>query len=452
MSVSAIIAMIAIVSLMIFFTALYVAAEFATVYARKTRIQQMAASGHSLAKMLMPIVEDEKALDHYVAACQHGITISSLVLGAYGQDTVAAAIRPLLVQLGNLPEPAAQSVSITGTLILLTILAMVLAELFPKSLGLQYPEKMALATIIPMRWSMVLMRPLIWFFNGSGNLVLRLLGHHPGGLHTHAHAPEEIELLVAESHRGGLLEPQEQQMLRNALRLRELTARQVMTPRIRMVAAPIEARIAELITLCSDTGLTRIPLYRETIDNIIGFVHLKDLFRLSLQGQDDPAEILREVIHVPETLPIDAIWSNLRQMREYVAVVLDEYGGTAGLLTFEDLIEEVIGEVQDEFDDELAMVASDKAGRLRLRGDLLVTDVNEYLDLHLTEGEADTLGGLVLSKLGHVPTVGEEVTIGVPGMTIRVEAMEGLSVSEVSLQLPAGASPDYTEWETSRSE
>jgi len=434
-----VITILAVVSLMIFFTALYVAAEFSTVYARKSRIRQMATSGNSLAQLLLPIVEDRKALDTYIAACQLGITASSLVLGAYGQGTVAAAITPVLVSLGNLSEAAAESVSVTGTLLVLTLLAMVLGELLPKSAAMQNPERMALMTVLPMKWSVTLFRPLIWFFNGSGNLILRLIGHEPGAGHTHAHSPEEIELLVAESRQGGLLEPEEQQMLRNAIRLRELTARQVMTPRIRLVAASVENTVAEAIALVSESGLTRIAIYRKTIDNIVGFVHLRDLFRLHSQGHENLEEILREVSYVPETLPIEAVWSKLRQMREYVAIVLDEYGGTAGLITFEDLIEEVVGEVQDEFDDELALISADNGGRLRLRADLLVTDVNEYLDLSLPEGEADTLGGLILSKLDRVPAAGDEVTIGTPGISIRVEAMEALGVSEVSLSLPEGA-------------
>lgn len=434
-----VITILAVVSLMIFFTALYVAAEFSTVYARKSRIRQMATSGNSLAQLLLPIVEDRKALDTYIAACQLGITASSLVLGAYGQGTVAAAITPVLVSLGNLSEAAAESVSVTGTLLVLTLLAMVLGELLPKSAAMQNPERMALMTVLPMKWSVTLFRPLIWFFNGSGNLILRLIGHKPGAGHTHAHSPEEIELLVAESRQGGLLEPEEQQMLRNAIRLRELTARQVMTPRIRLVAASVENTVAEAIALVSESGLTRIAIYRKTIDNIVGFVHLRDLFRLHSQGHENLEEILREVSYVPETLPIEAVWSKLRQMREYVAIVLDEYGGTAGLITFEDLIEEVVGEVQDEFDDELALISADNGGRLRLRADLLVTDVNEYLDLSLPEGEADTLGGLILSKLDRVPAAGDEVTIGTPGISIRVEAMEALGVSEVSLSLPEGA-------------
>ena len=444
---SVLIFIIVAIALMVFFNALYVAAEFATVSARKTRIDQMAGSGNRLAKMLLPFVKDNKTLDHYVAACQIGITISSLVLGAYGQNTVAVALAPLLSNLGNLAEPAALSISVTLVLIFLTILQVVLGELFPKSVALQYPERLALLTVIPMKWSLALFRPLIWLFNGSGDLTLKLLrvDHNPEG-HTHLHSAEEIELLVTESHEGGLLHEQEQQLLRNAFRLRNLIARQVMVPRTRLVAAPVDSTVDELINAACKVGYSRIPLYQSTIDDIVGFVHIKDLFRLRLKGEQRPTDVLRELIFVPETLPILEVWLRLNRNRQYIAMVFDEYGGIAGLITFEDVIEEIFGELQDEFDDELPLVSSDREGRIHLRGDLLVSDVNEYLNLELPVNEADTLGGLVFTELGHPPTIGDEVTVGVSGTTIRVEAIEDRGVSEISLSLPADAIPHVTEW------
>jgi putative hemolysin len=235
--------------------------------------------------------------------------------------------------------------------------------------------------------------------------------------------------------------------LRNAFRLRELTARQVMVPRTRLVAAPIDSTVDELIHKAYQAGFSRIPLYELYIDNITGFVHIKDLFYLRLQERQDPKEILREIMYVPETLPIAEVWTRLNNNRQYLAIVLDEYGGTAGLITFEDLIEEIFGELQDEFDQELPLISSDKEGRIHLRGDLLVTDVNEYLDLTLPDREADTLGGLVFSELGRPPVIGDEVTIGTPGITIRVEAIEVRSVTEVSLLLPTEVPPHVSEWE-----
>jgi CBS domain containing-hemolysin-like protein len=437
------------ISVMVFATAFYVAAEFGSISARKTRILQQANEGSYSAKLLLPILESNVTLDKYVATSQVGISISSLILGAYGQNTVAPAIVPALTRLGldYFTEAIALSISVTGVLIFLTILQVIMGELIPKSLTIQFPERVAMLTVVPMVWSMHLFHPLIWIFNGSAIAIARLFGvDRATDDHSHAHSAAEIELLVSESHEGGLLDDQSQQMLRNALRLRKLTARQVMVPRTQLVAASINSTVTQIITIACAEGYTRIPLYQGTIDNIVGFVHLKDLFRLQLQGQDWPKKIVRAAEFVPEGVSVARVWATLNKNRRYLAIVLDEYGGTAGLLTIEDLVEEIFGELLDEFDDELPVIASDKNGRLHLRSDLLISDINEYLALNLPLDDAETLGGLMFNGLGHVPRVGDEITVGEPPLAIRVEAMEGLHVLEVSLKLPGDILPYVREW------
>jgi putative hemolysin len=433
----------AFVALMIFFNGLYVAAEFATVASRRTRISQEATGGNRMARLLLPIMENSAALDTYVAACQIGITISSLVLGAYGQNVIAGyLIEPLKAFTGG--QIVAESLAFIIVLASITMLQVIMGELLPKSVALQYPESVALALALPMRLSLLFLRPLIWFFNSSGNLVLRLIGRQPSGTAV-AHSPEEIELIVSESHERGLLDDEERQMLRNAFRLRDLLARQVMVHRTRIIAAPANSSIEDVINLSLAEGFSRIPLYEDTIDNISGFVHVKDLFRLYVTGEKEMAKVVREVAYVPETLPVAELWHRLNVGRHYLAVVFDEYGGTAGIVTFEDLIEEIFGELQDEFDDEMALIARDQNGRIYLRGDLLVADVNEYLALNLPT-DADTLSGLLFSVLGRSPVPYEVVTIG--ETTIRVEAMADLGVSEVSLQLATLPDVDHlSEWE-----
>lgn len=455
-----IITIVAVVTLMILLNALYVAAEFATVSSRRTRISQMAGQGNRMAQLLLPIMENSKKLDGYIATCQVGITISSLVVGAYGQSRITPLlIHPLTIVLDQLAawgiidggntavaETAAQSIAITLVLILITILQVIMGELFPKSVAIQYPEVVALGVVVPMRISRWILSPFIALFNGSGNLILRLLGRN-SEKGVHAHSPEEIELLVTESHEGGLLADRERLMLRNAFRLRDLTARQVMLHRTKLTAAPASSTVQDIMRLAMEDGFTRIPVYRDSIDNIIGFVHIKDLFRLHTEKKTDIKEIIREVVYVPETLPASQVWEKLNTRRKYLAIVFDEYGGTEGLITFEDLIEEVFGELQDEFDEEMALFSKDNEGRIYLRGDLLVSDVNEYLDLHLPD-EADTLSGLVFSELGRAPEAGDVVTIG--DIAIQVESMEDLGVSEISLHLPPTDSEElFTEWEVS---
>lgn len=458
---------IGVVAILIFFNALYVAGEFATVSARKTRISQLAAQGNPLARQLLPLMDNTRALDRYVAACQLGITVSSLMLGAFGERFVAEALAGPLTRLLNAGQPlldmvgvaqtsaadvAAHSLAVGLVLFAFTSLQVILGELLPKSIAIQYPERTALSVVLPVRWSIQLFRPLIWLFNGSGRLVLRLLNIERVEGHSRAHSPAEIELLVTESHEGGLLDAEERQMLRNAFRLRELTARQVMVHRTRIVAAPVDATVRDLMTMSVETGHTRIPLFHGDIDNIMGFVHIKDLFRLYVENNNNLAQILRDVVHVPETMQALNVWETLQNERQYMAVVFDEYGGTAGLITLEDLIEEVFGEVQDEFDDESAVMTFDQVGRrIHLRGDLLISDVNEYLHLELPDQEATTLSGLIFHALGRPPDQGEVVKFG--DTAIRVERMEDLGVSEVSLKIDAGEPvPHVEEWEIAEDE
>lgn len=420
--------------LMIAVNALYVAAEFATVSARRPRIMQQAAAGNRLARMLVPILKDTRQLDTYVAACQLGITASSLVLGYYGQSAIASALAPLLAGLGGLQEAAATSISVTVVLVLLTALQVLLGELLPKSIAIRYPERLALLTVVPMRWSTVLFRPFIVLFNGTGELILRLLRVPPAAHHGHVHSPEEIELLIGESAKGGMLDPDERLLLRNALRIGELTAAEVMVPRTRLVAAPLTISVRELLHLATTTGYSRIPLYEGSVDAIKGMAHVKDVYRLFVAGEEKIDAAVRQVPFVPEMIPAVDVWNRLRRSHSYVAIVFDEFGGTAGMITLEDLIEEIFGELQDEVDQEPDMITPGADGSTRLHGEMLVEDVNELLGIKLPTDIANTIGGLVFNELGHRPEVGEEVTLA--GCRLRVEAISGLAVREVAVYPP----------------
>jgi putative hemolysin len=419
---------IALTTLMIAFNALYVAAEFAAVSARRTRLRQEAAAGNRLARMLTPIVDDSRRLDSYVAACQLGITASSLVLGYYGQSAIARALSPLLVRFGG--ELGAQSLSAVIVLALLTILQVVLGELVPKSVALRYPERVALLTVVPLRWSMALFRPFIALFNGTGALILRALGVPQASGHAHVHSPEELALLVAESAKGGLIEPDERELLSNAFRINEATAGDIMVPRTSLTAAPIATPVPELIALVASEGYSRIPLYRASIDEVAGIVHIRDLYRLHVAGQSDAGAALRAVPFVPEAKPAVEVWNQLRAERSYVAIVFDEHGGTAGMITLEDLIEEIFGELEDEFDAEpLALIGGD-AGRVDVPGETAIDELNGRYGLQLPADEVRSVGGLVLAALGRAPRAGDEVTVG--GTALRVEAVEGNAAARVS--------------------
>ncbi len=424
---------VATIVILIGFNALYVAAEFATISARRSRLVQMAEEDNNrAARSLLPLIEDIYKLDRYVAACQIGITLSSLILGYYGQASLSKVLLPFLVRLGGFSEMAAQSIAATVVLVMLTVLQVVLGELVPKNIGVQYPERLALATVVPMRWSLAFFGPLIWVFNGSGQLILRLMGVSEAGEHAHIHAPEEILMLVEESGAGGLLEKEEMRLLENTLRLRELAVRQVMIPRTRMFTASVNEPVDVLLIQLAESPYSRLPLYEESVDNIVGMVHLKDLLCLQQKGSDQSVRaVMREIQYIFESTPADEVFVTLQKQQYNMAIVLDEYGGTAGMVSLEDLVEEIFGELQDEFDIELPMLQIQSNNRIIIRGDALISDLNEWFDLILEDEEVDTIGGLILSEAGRVPEEKEEIVVG--EITLRVEKMDGKGINTVSL-------------------
>src|SRR5688572_32380466 len=403
---------ILVVVALIVVNALYVAAEFAAVSVRRSRIQQLAADGNPLAAWLLPVLESPKALDRYIGVCQIGITLSSLVLGAYAQQTFAVWLTPYFAELGGLQQITAQSTSTVVVLLTLTVGQVVFAELVPKSLALQYPTQISLYTLIPMIGSLWIYRPFIKFLNGTSLLLLRLIGS-PFQAHRHIHSPEEIELLIAESRDGGLLEPDEHRRLQRALRLNLRQARQLMVPRTRVSALDVNTPLNEVIGVVAQSPFSRLPVYRESIDNIVGIVHTKDLVRwLVSDGQPATLErIMRPIVSVHESVTADRVLRHLQERRSHQALVVDEFGGTAGLITLEDVLSELVGDVGDEFKaaDPVAETLDD--GRVRLPGEMAVDDAAALLQT-AWETEATTVGGLVTSALGHLPAASEAVTIG----------------------------------------
>lgn len=425
-----------VVAVLISFNALYVAGEFSAVSARKTRIIQMAEDGNRLAKMILPVLQDSHKLDNYIAASQVGITISSIVLGIYGEQQIAPLIEPLLERIPGLSTAAAIGISVTLVLLLLTTLQVVFGELLPKSIGLMYPERLALATAIPMKWSAdYILKPLIVLLNGSGRLILRLLGIKSEGGHAHVHSPEEIVILVSESHQGGLIDAEERRLLRNVFRVSEMTAVEIAIPRTQMITVEVNEPVEEVLRRVADSAYTRIPVYENDVDHIIGFVHLRDLFSLYRRDpQGSLRDVMRPIPFIPETVHLIEVWNTLDEEQSYLAIVFDEYGGTSGMITWEDVIEELLGELQDEFDQERELIRPAGDGRLIVRGDMHVERINDMLDIDLPHHISHTVGGLILDELGRVPEVGDVVTVN--GVKLTVEAVANNSVNSVNLVLP----------------
>ena len=417
-----------VLAILIAFNGLYVAAEFAAVSVRRSRVRQMAEEGDRAAVRLLPILEDGHRLDRYIAACQVGITISSLVLGAYGQAKLAEVFIPLFEGLGGMQEVAAQSASAAAVLILLTAFQMVLGELVPKSLALQHPTGVALATALPMRWSQAVLSWFIAILNGSGWAVLRLFGVEPSG-HRHVHSPEEIRFLIAESGQGGLLGREEQARLNHALGLTQRTARELMVPRTRMVSLDRSLPLDEAIGLAGDSPYTRFPVHDGTPDTIVGIVHSKDLAlaRLSHEGAD-LSDLLRPILAVHERLSADRVLSLMRDERGVMAMVVDDFGGTSGVITAEDILTELLGEVGDEFKHHEGVPAGLADGRVRLPGDLPLYETRRWLGV-LWEGESDTVGGLMTERLGRIPDVGERLVV--EGVEVEIERVERHAVRSV---------------------
>jgi putative hemolysin len=403
---------VAICAALIFVNAIYVAAEFSAVSVRRARIRQLAAEGNPLAAWLSPILEQPAQLDRYIAVCQIGITLSSLILGAYAQTTFAVWLRPVLIGFGDLQEIAAASAAATIVLVVLTVLQVLLGELVPKTLALQYPTALALYTLIPMVPSRWLLRPFIAVLNGSGFALLRLLRAPTHG-HRHIHSPEEIELLIAESRDGGLLEPDEHRRLQRALRLNMRPARELMVPRTRISAIEIETPIRDAVGILAQSPYSRLPVHRGSIDNVVGIIHTKDVVRWLVTGEPDAtlAQLLRPLPTVHESITADRVLKDLREERSHQALVVDEFGGTAGLLTLENVLSVLVGAVGDEFKASEAAPEPLPDGRVRLPGAMPVTDAEAYLDTSW-ETDAATIGGLVTEALGHLPDAGERVVTG----------------------------------------
>ena len=332
-----------IVTLLILANAFYVAGEFAAVGVRRSRIRRMAEDGNGLARRLLPFVQHPAELDRYVAVSQVGITLSSLILGAFGQATVAVALAPYLATLFGLETATAANAAAITILILLTASQVLIGELIPKSLALQFPTEVALATVLPMRWSLAAFRPFINLLNGSATGLLRLFGMQVGA-HRHLHSPDEIALLIAESRDGGLLEPKEQQRLQKALRLGRKTASDLMVPRDRLRMIDVDASWQAALDVVAASPFSRLPAYRGSPDQIVGVLRVKDLVLKHLASGTPPKieSLVRPFARVPAALPGDQVIALLRDKRAHQAAVVDPAGFVVGFITIQDVLSQFL--------------------------------------------------------------------------------------------------------------
>jgi len=429
-----------VVLVLILVNALYVAAEFATVGARVTRVEQLAAQGHRMASALLPTLRDPLLLDRYIAACQIGITLSSLVLGAFGQATIGLALGASLAQHTNLETVSAYALSAVTTLVVLTSTQVIFGELIPKTLALQYPVRTAMYTYLPLRWSILFLRPFITLLNGSGNLVLRWFGVSGEQSHRHVHSPEEIDLLIRESREGGLLERKESKRLREALQLGQHRVRQLMVPKRQISSLDLSAPAEELLAAMNLSPFTRLIVHRGNPEEILGYIHVKDVAAAITSGSDlaDLQSLVRPLLVLPWIMTIDRALSQLRSQRARIALLADEYGDIKGLVSLQDIIRELLGELSDEFKSGVE-VASKRLpdGRWRLPGRLPLNEVDELIQfaggLSLKPGQADTLAGLLLERLDTIPE--GSCCLLIEDNEFEIETLDGLAIGSVLLRV-----------------
>jgi CBS domain containing-hemolysin-like protein len=426
---------LAAVFVLVFINGFFVAAEFSLVGARRTRIAQLASEGN------VGALAAEKAIKHidsYIAATQLGITLASLALGWIGEPAVGHLFEPLVRLLpADIADTIGHTLSAVIAFALVTMLTIALGELTPKSIALQRPEGTAIIVARPVTWFLRLFRPVITSLNWIGNSVVRLLGFQPQGEYTQVHSPEELEMLVKSSGEAGLLPKSEVQILRRAFDFSEIPAEEIMQPRVEVFAIDIETPLPELCKLIAAEHYSRYPAYEGSIDNVIGVLHTKDLLDLLVQKPQlltDPTvkfdlrPILRTPIFVPGTTGVDKLLERMQRTKTHLAVILDEYGGMAGVATMEDVLEELVGEIRDEFDSETSKIVAREDFSV-VDGLVSLSDVIERFGKPGGEPQSTTIGGYVPECLGRIPTVGDTVPFG--SYDLRVEEMDGLRVAKV---------------------
>lgn len=418
--------------LLVAVNALCVAAEFSAVAAQKSQIASLAHAGNSRAAGLLAVLRDGAELDRYIAACQIGITLSSLIAGAYGQASIAVAIVPWLEQSLGL---AASSAGTAGTLLVLlslTVLQVVLGELVPKSLALQFPERLALVTYVPMRWSVSIYRVFIWLLNGSGFLLLKPFGIVPDR-HPHVHSPEELAILFSESRSGGELSPESHRRLERGLRLSTLSVRQMMTPRRELYAIEASTPAPEILKKIIQSPYSRLPVYSGSLDRILGAISTKvAVERFAATGTLPPIEqLLRPIPFVPEALHSHRFIRFLQQERSSKAIVVDEHGGVQGIISVKDVLWQLFGHVGTELTEPGAGVEVLSDGSVRLPGSLRRAEVEHWLRARW-EGDAMTVGGHVIATLGRLPVAGERLEID--GVSVTVTEMTPTTVRWIVAQ------------------
>ncbi|WP_047811367.1 hemolysin family protein [Desulfosporosinus acididurans] len=415
--------------LLVLINGVFVAAEFSMVKVRKTRLAELAENGSRRAQTALEVTSK---LDAYLSASQLGITLASLGLGWLGEPAVSALIEPLFRGMGGWEKLYTETISIIIAFLLITCVHIVLGELVPKSMAIQKDEGTALATAGLLKGFYRVFYPVIWTLNSLANFVLRLLGIQPANEQDLVHSEEELRMLVDASQRHGYLDKMEGKLLDNVFEFSDRIASEVMIPRQDMVCIFLQDTFAESLELIKKYGHTRYLLCDGDKDHVLGLVHMRDLFWLQEQSdKKDIMKIKRDVLVVPEGMPISHLVQAMRSQRTHMAVVVDEFGGTAGLVTIEDMLEELVGEIYDEFELEQPPIEKLSDREYILNGRVLMEEVSELLEIQLEEETVSTIGGYVFSRLGRKPSKGDVIYFD--GFLFEVLEVNGFRITKVKV-------------------
>ena len=417
----------------------FVAAEFALVKVRPTQIEPYVQEGQRRARLARHMVNH---LDAYLSATQLGITLASLALGWVGEPAFAWIVTPLVRPFTDDPD-IVHSASLTLSFMVITMLHIVLGELAPKSLAIRKSEGTVLWVAFPLYVFYKITYPAIWLLNHTANALLKLIGVAPVGEGETGHDEDELRLLLASSH-GSHVSKHKRELLDNIFELSHRMARQIMVPRQDVVYLSTTRPLAENLRIARRSGHTRFPLCEGDLDHTIGLLHIKDIFRRE-RPITSLKDVSREIAFVPETLELDRLLKRMRTERFHLAAVIDEYGGVSGIVTLETVIEEIVGEIQDEFDVEAPEIRETEDGVYEVSGGMLVEDLEQELHVELSDRDEDTIGGVVLSELGRAPVVGDKIDLGPVSLEVLDIELNRINTLRVIVRQPAEVSSDDRE-------
>ncbi len=414
---------------LVFLNALFVAAVFAFVRVRPTRLTQLIAEGNHKASAANQCVHH---LDAYLSVSQLGITLSSLGLGWLGEPAVASLLKPLLTRWGLGSSSLVTSISFIVAFSLITFVHVVFGELAPKSLAIQKAENIALWLARPMQFFYRIFYPAVVLLNGTANWFIIRLGIEPPTDSAVAHSEEELRILIGESYKSGQINATEQELLENVFRFEEKVAEEIMVPRPDVVFLDTGLQLESNIEIARKSGHTRFPLIDGNPDQVIGLINVKDLMYLN-NKIENLSEIKREAVFIPESMPLDKLLAEFKKRREHLVIVIDEYGGTAGIVSLEDVLEELVGDIQDEYDHEEPEYTVAQDGSILASGRMSIDDAVERFKLPLDdEDQYNTLAGYILGKLGKSPQEGDEITED--HINLKIVNMDGMRIDLIRLQ------------------